>query len=152
MFSRFTLHFSFWVIFIRLRHIQAFLLFLEKCGTFCSDVTISFTFMTLDSLGLIVLLISSCLLHITLLVIDDISSLCNFICNFITFWSSQGNLSSKKSRKAEENTKSENVSRFGKNVTRFHKVRDMLSTLWKTCHDGKNVTRFQETLIQLFVI
>jgi len=43
---------------------------------------------------------------------DDISSLRNFICILITFWSSQGSLSSKKSRKTEESTKKKNVSRF----------------------------------------
>jgi len=68
-------------------------------------------------------------------------SLHNFYVNIITFWSSQGNLSSKKT---EENAKYQNV-------TRFHKVECMLSTLKKTCHDGKNVTRFGETLIQFLV-
>jgi len=65
---------------------------------------------------------------------DDISSLRNFICILITFWSSQGNLSSKKSRKTEENTKKQNVSRLAENVTRFEKT--------KTCsrHCGKRVT------------
>ena len=29
---------------------------------------------------------------------------------------------------------------------------NMLSTLRKTCHGGKNLTRFEETLIQVFVI
>jgi len=53
---------------------------------------------------------------------DDMLSLCNFYVNFITFWSSQGNLSSKKSKKIEENAKFQNVSRFVKNVTRFHKT------------------------------
>jgi len=47
---------------------------------------------------------------------DDISSLRNFICILITFWSSQGNLSSKKSRKTEESTKKQNVSRLAENV------------------------------------
>jgi len=55
--------------------------------------------------------------------LDDISSLRNFLCNLITFWSSQGNLCSKKSRKTEENTKNENVSRFNKNVTQFWKTK-----------------------------
>jgi len=36
-------------------------------------------------------------------------SLRNFLCNFVTFWSSQGNLSSKKN---EENDKEKNVSRL----------------------------------------
>ena len=54
-----------------------------------------------------------------IVIVDDISSLRNFLCNLITFWSSQGNLCSKKRRKTKENTKKENVSRFGKNVTRF---------------------------------
>jgi len=65
----------------------------------------------------------------------------------ITFWSSQGNLSSKKSRKTEESIKKQNVSRLTENVTRFDKTKSMLSALWKTCHDDKNVTRFGETLI-----
>jgi len=37
---------------------------------------------------------------------DDILSLRNFLCNFVTFWSSQSNLSSKKNMKTEENAKS----------------------------------------------
>jgi len=37
---------------------------------------------------------------------DDILSLRNFYVNIITFWSSQGNLSSKKSKKTEENARS----------------------------------------------
>jgi len=37
-------------------------------------------------------------------------SLHNFYVNFITFWSSQGNLNSKKRKKTEENNKKENVS------------------------------------------
>jgi len=82
---------------------------------------------------------------------DDMLSLRNFYVNIITFWSSQGNLSNKKSKKTEENAKYQNVSRFFKNVTRFHKAECMLSTLKKTCHDGKNVTRFGETLIQFLV-
>jgi len=44
--------------------------------------------------------------------LDDILSLRNFLCNFVTFWSSQGNLSSKKSRKTKENTEEKNVSRL----------------------------------------
>jgi len=74
---------------------------------------------------------------------DDMLSLRNFYLNFITFWSSQGNLSCKKSKKTEENVKFQNVSRFVKNVlrfvknvTRFHKAECMLSTIRKTCHDG----------------
>jgi len=78
-------------------------------------------------------------------------SLRNFYVNTITFWSSQGNLSSKKSKKTEENAKFQNMSQLVKNVTRFHKAECMLSTLKITCHDGKNVTRFGETLIQFFV-
>jgi len=38
---------------------------------------------------------------------DDMLSLRNFLCNFVIFWSSQGNLSSKKT---EENDKEKNVS------------------------------------------
>jgi len=38
-------------------------------------------------------------------IIDDSLSLRNFLCSFVTFWSSQGNLSSKKSRKTQENAK-----------------------------------------------
>jgi len=75
----------------------------------------------------------------------------NFYVIIITFWSSQGNLSSKKSKKTEENAKYQNVSRFVKNVTQFHKAECMLSTLKKMCHNGKNVTRFGETLIQFLV-
>jgi len=37
-------------------------------------------------------------------------------------------------------------------MTRFNKEKNMLSALMKTCHDGKNVALFDETLIQLFVI
>jgi len=39
-------------------------------------------------------------------------------------------------------SKKQNMSQFGKHVTRFYKVECMLSILSKTCHDGKNVTRF----------
>jgi len=45
-------------------------------------------------------------------------------------------LKQQESKKAEENAKFQNVSRFVKNVTRFHKAECMLSTLKKTCHDG----------------
>jgi len=44
--------------------------------------------------------------------IDDMLSLRNFLCNFVTFWSSQENLSSKKSKKTEENNKEKNVSQL----------------------------------------
>jgi len=37
-------------------------------------------------------------------------SLRNFYVKFITFWTSQGNLSSKKARKPEEKSKTKNVS------------------------------------------
>jgi len=57
---------------------------------------------------------------------DDSLSFTIFSVIFITFWSSQGNLSSKKSRKTEENTKKKIVSRFGKNVTRFDKTKTWL--------------------------
>jgi len=33
---------------------------------------------------------------------DDMLSLRNFLCNFVTFWSSQGNLSSKKAGKLKK--------------------------------------------------
>ena len=49
--------------------------------------------------------------------VDDISSLRNFICNFITFWSSQGNLSNKKGRKTEENTKKKSCMIWKKHYT-----------------------------------
>jgi len=49
---------------------------------------------------------------------DDLLSLRSFYVNTITFWSSQGNLSSKKARKTKENQR------------------------LKSCHDLVNVTRF----------
>jgi len=49
---------------------------------------------------------------------DDMMSLRNVYVNTIAFWSSQGNLSSKKARKTEENQR------------------------LKSCHDLVNVTRF----------
>jgi hypothetical protein len=58
----------------------------------------------------------------------------------------------RKAEKLKKYAKKQNVSRLVKNVTQFEKTKNMLSTLRKTCHDGKNVTRFEETLIQLFVI
>jgi len=78
-------------------------------------------------------------------------SLRNFYVNIITFWSSQGNLSSKKSKKTKEKGKDKIVARLVKNVTRFDKAECIVSTLRKMCHDGKSVTRFGETLIQLLV-
>jgi len=78
---------------------------------------------------------------------DDMLSLRNFYVNIITFWSSQGNLSSKKNKKTEEKI----MARLVKNVTRFDKAECIVSTLRKTCHDGKNVTRFGVTLIQFLV-
>ena len=83
--------------------------------------------------------------------IDDMLSLRNFYVNIITFWSSQCDLSSKKSKKTEEKGKDKIVARLVKNVTRFDKTECIVSTLRKTCHDGKNVTRFGETLIQFLV-
>jgi len=74
-------------------------------------------------------------------------SLRNFYVNIITFWSSQGDLSSKKSKKTEEKGKDKIVARFGQKVTRFDKAHCIISTLKKTYHDGKNVTRCGETLI-----
>jgi len=44
-------------------------------------------------------------------------SLRNFYVNIITFWSSQGDLSSKKSNKTEEKDKDKIVTRLVKNVT-----------------------------------
>jgi len=79
--------------------------------------------------------------------VDDMLSLCNFYVNIITFLSSQGDLSSKKSKKTEEKGQDKNVERLVKNVTRFHKAECIVLTLRKTCYDGKNVTRFGETLI-----
>jgi len=40
-------------------------------------------------------------------------SLSNFLCKFVTFWSSQDNLSSKKAGKLKKKATSKNVSRFG---------------------------------------
>jgi len=77
---------------------------------------------------------------------DDMLSLRYFYVNIITFWSSQGDLSSKKNKKTEVKGKDKFVARLVKNVTRFDKV-DCISTLRKTCHDGKNVTQCGETLI-----
>jgi len=42
-------------------------------------------------------------------VVDDMLLLRNFLCNIITFWSSQGDLSSKKSKKTEEKGQDKNV-------------------------------------------
>ena len=74
-------------------------------------------------------------------------SLRNFYVNIITFWSSQGDLSNKKSKKTEGKGKDKIVARLVKNVTRFDEADYIVSTLRKTCHDGKNVTRCGETLI-----
>jgi len=49
---------------------------------------------------------------------DDMLSLRNFYVNIITFWSSQGNLSSKKASKLKKNQRQ------------------------KSCHDFVNVARF----------
>jgi len=57
---------------------------------------------------------------------DDILSSRNFLYNFIKFWSSQGSLSCKKNTKTEEYAKEKNVSRFGKNVTRFERQKTWL--------------------------
>jgi len=65
---------------------------------------------------------------------DDMLSLRNFYVNFITFWSSQGNLSGKKARKTEEKSKTENVSRFGERDTISQAECNVLK-LRKTCHD-----------------
>jgi len=78
-------------------------------------------------------------------------SLRKFYVNIIIFWSSQGNLSSKKSTITEEKGKDKIEACLVKNVTRFNKAECIVSTLRKTCHDGKNVTRFGETLIQFLV-
>jgi len=53
---------------------------------------------------------------------DDMLSLRNFYVNIITFWSSQGDLSTKKSKKTEDKGKTKNVARLVKNVTRFDKA------------------------------
>jgi len=82
---------------------------------------------------------------------DDMLSLRKFYVNIITFCSSQGNLSSKKSKKTEEKGKDKIVARLVKNVTRFDKAECIVSTLRKTRHDGRNVTRFGETLYQFLV-
>jgi len=78
-------------------------------------------------------------------------SLRNFYVNIITFWSSQGDLSSKKNKKIEEKGKDKIVARLIKNARRFDKAECIVSTFRKTCHDGNNVTRFGETLIQFLV-
>jgi len=78
-------------------------------------------------------------------------SLRNFYVNIIIFWSSEGNLSRKKNKKTEEKSKDKIVARLVKNVTRFDKAECIVSTLRKTFHDGKNVTRFGDTLIQFLV-
>jgi len=54
----------------------------------------------------------------TVFTYDDMLLIRNFYVNTITFWSSKGNLSSKKTRKIEENQR------------------------LKSCHDLVNVTRF----------
>ena len=65
---------------------------------------------------------------------DDLLSLRNFYVNFITFWSSQGNLSSKKARKTEEKSKTKNVPRFGECGTISQEKCNILK-LRKTFHD-----------------
>jgi len=69
---------------------------------------------------------------------DDMLSLRNFYVNIITFWSSQGDLGSKKSKKTEEKGKDKIVARLVKNVTRFDKAECIVSTL------RKNVSRWQK--------
>jgi len=49
-------------------------------------------------------------------------SLRNFYVNIITFWSSQGNLSSKQSKKTEDKGKTKNVACLVKNVTQSGKA------------------------------
>jgi len=71
---------------------------------------------------------------------DDMLSLRNFYVNIITLWSSQGNLSSKKSKKTEEKGQDTKRTRLLKNVTRLHKAECIVMVLRKTCHVGKNVT------------
>jgi len=53
---------------------------------------------------------------------DDMLSLRNFYVNIITLWSSQGDLSNKKSKKTGEKGQDKNVARLVKNVTRFDKA------------------------------
>jgi len=47
-----------------------------------------------------------------------------------------------KARKLKKKVKSQNVSRWMKNVTRFHKSERMFLEARRTCHVGQNVTRF----------
>jgi len=49
-------------------------------------------------------------------------SLRNFYVNIITFWSSQGNLSSKKNKKTKEKGQDKNVALLVKNVTQSGKA------------------------------
>ncbi len=67
-------------------------------------------------------------------VTDDMLPLCNFYVNFITFWSSHDNLSSKKARKTKEKSKTKNVPRFGERGTISQAECNILK-LRKTCHD-----------------
>jgi len=57
----------------------------------------------------------------------------------------------RKTSKIEDLMQEEKRVMIWKNVTRLDKIECLFLELSKTCHDGKNVTRFQETLIQLFV-
>jgi len=74
-------------------------IFFFLCLLFCSLLWIQVPL-------ILSLLTCFCLYLLLFIYTDDILSLRNFLCNFVTFWSSQGNLSSKKNRKTEENAKS----------------------------------------------
>jgi len=65
---------------------------------------------------------------------DDMLSLRNFYVNFITFWSSQCNLSSNKARKTGEKSKIKNVPQFGEHGMISQAECNILK-LRKTCHD-----------------
>jgi len=85
------------------------------------------------SFSLSYLTVASHTLLSVFLCIDDMLSLQNFYVNFITFWSSQGNLSSKKAGKLKKNQRLKSCHNLV-NVTRFHRQNSVLK-LRKTCHD-----------------
>jgi len=59
-----------------------------------------------------------------------------FWCHFHHILEFTRQLKQQESKKTEENAKIQNVSRFIKNVSRFHKTECIVSTLRKMCHDG----------------
>jgi len=63
-------------------------------------------------------------------------SLRNFYVNYITFWSSQGNLSSKKSKKTEEKGKEQKRVTIWLNRDTIPQAECNVLELRKTCHDG----------------